>query len=367
VTDEASPEPIEILRAGTHTDARGQRVTITRDDLAALAAAYDPALHEAPLVVGHPVHDAPSYGWVRALRVEGDRLLAQAHQVEPQFAELVRAGRYKKISVALYGAEAPGNPRPGGWYLRHVGFLGAQPPAVKGLRAAQFADAQEGVVELAETPSLGLVARLLRGLREVLLQQFGAETADRALPVDAIEAIAEAPPAPAAAALAEPSSQQETAPMQTDPAAALERERALARREAELAQREARLAEEERRRRADEDAAFCDRLVREARLPVELRPIAAALLSQLDATSVHEFAEAGQTTPHGALRTLLERLPPRVAFGEIAAEEDVRAANPTDWRSIEAAADALIAARAARGRSVTFREAVRLVSGGDSA
>jgi hypothetical protein len=367
VTDQTSPAPIEILRAGTHTDARGQRVTITADDLAAIAAAYDPALHEAPVVVGHPADDAPAYGWVRAVRAEGDRLLAELDQVEPQFADLVRRGRYKKISVALYGANAAGNPRPGHWYLRHVGFLGAQPPAVKGLRPVQFGGGTDGVVELAETPSLSLVARLLRGLREVLLQQYGADTADRALPAEAIEAIADAPPvAPAspAAAFAEPTAQREETEMHSAADALAERERALADREAVLAEREARLAEAERRRRADEDAAFLDALVREARLPVELRPLAAALLGQLDQTAVHEFAEAGQVTPHGALRALLQRLPQRVAFGELAAA-DVRAADPSDWRSIEAAADALIAARAAQGQTVTFREAVRLVAAGD--
>ncbi|OYW21050.1 MAG: hypothetical protein B7Z43_11640, partial [Sphingomonas sp. 12-62-6] len=36
-------------------------------DLAATAAAYDPAKFEAPIVVGHPALDAPAYGWVRGL------------------------------------------------------------------------------------------------------------------------------------------------------------------------------------------------------------------------------------------------------------------------------------------------------------
>ena len=35
---------------------------------------------------------------------------------------------------------------PGKWYLRHVGFLGAAAPAVKGLKPVEFADDGGGVV-----------------------------------------------------------------------------------------------------------------------------------------------------------------------------------------------------------------------------
>lgn len=357
---------LEVFRAGTHTDAAGRRVTISPEDLRAIAEAYDPALHEAPIVIGHPADDAPAYGWVRRLRVESDRLLAEPDQVEPQFAELVRDGRFKKISVAFYGPDAPGNPRRGGWYLRHVGFLGAQPPAVRGLRAVQFAGGDEGVSVFGEAASLSLAARLFRSLRELVLAQFGQEAADRALPAETIEAIAETVPAEArpAPAFAEPTTQETVMPDPTEDRAAefAERERALAAREKEIAAREAALAEAERARRAAEDAAFVERLVREARLPVECRPIAAALLRELDASETVEFAELGRTSRHQALRALLERLPPRVTFGEVAGDGP-RAADPTDVRSIEAAADALVRARAEAGQTISFREAVRLVTG----
>ncbi len=145
--------PMQIFRAGTHVDSRGQTFTITAADLAATAAAYDPALHEAPLVIGHPALDDPAYGWVESLSVTGDGALeAEPTQVDPAFAELVEAGRYKKISASFYRPDAAANPAPGAFYLRHVGFLGAQPPAVKGLRAVQFAApaaaAEDGLVTI---------------------------------------------------------------------------------------------------------------------------------------------------------------------------------------------------------------------------
>ncbi len=140
---------IEILRTGRFLDSHGRPVEIRPDDLHRIAESYDPALHEAPVVIGHPKDDAPSYGWVRRLVVEGDRLLAELDQLDPAFVELVKAGRYKHRSASLYLPGHPNHPRGGkGMYLRHVGFLGAQPPAVKGLRPVQLADDGDGVAEL---------------------------------------------------------------------------------------------------------------------------------------------------------------------------------------------------------------------------
>ena len=77
----------------------GAALDFSVDDLAASAAAYDPALSEAPIVVGHPVTDAPAYGWVKSLAFAGGGLEAEPDQVDPAFAEMVAAGRFKKISA----------------------------------------------------------------------------------------------------------------------------------------------------------------------------------------------------------------------------------------------------------------------------
>jgi len=143
------PNPInamEIFRAGRHVDMSGREVEITVADVAEIAAVYDPSLSEAPLVIGHPQHNHPSYGWVSGLRAEGALLVCDADQVDPAFADMVRTGRVKKRSASFFGRTSPGNPTPGKLYLRHVGFLGAMPPAVKGLRDVNLADADEGVI-----------------------------------------------------------------------------------------------------------------------------------------------------------------------------------------------------------------------------
>jgi hypothetical protein len=137
----ALPDGIEIFRAGRRTADSGEVYFITEADVAACAAAYDPALHEAPLTVGHPASNHPAYGWVKSLQVGAGGVLTSSHkQVEPQFAELVADGRLKKRSASFYHPEDPQNPKPGAWYLRHVAYLGAQPPAVKGLKDIEFSE-----------------------------------------------------------------------------------------------------------------------------------------------------------------------------------------------------------------------------------
>lgn len=139
-------QPIEIFKAGKRPDASGQMIEIKLNDLVQAVTAYNPDLHEAPAVIGHPKDNAPAYAWVKRLNLEGDTLKAELTQIDPNFAEMVEAGRFKKISASFYLADSPQNPKPGFLYLRHVGFLGAMPPAVKGLRNPEFSDNESGVV-----------------------------------------------------------------------------------------------------------------------------------------------------------------------------------------------------------------------------
>lgn len=176
---------LQVFRAGRHVSSDGRAIEFTAADVDASARAYDPAIHEAPIVVGHPRDNEPAYGWVQSLAAHDGALEATPHQVEPQFAALVEQGRYKKISASFYTPESSSNPVPGIWYLRHVGFLGAQPPAVKGLRAPSFGEGEEGVVAFSEYISAGLWRRL----REWLIAKFGLEVADQVAPGFEIEAL----------------------------------------------------------------------------------------------------------------------------------------------------------------------------------
>lgn len=145
------PDGIEIFKPGRTVDDLGVVRQFSAADVADMAAVYNPALREAPLTIGHPAHNLPAYGMVAGLSVNADGRLAMApRQVEPQFAEMVRAGRFGKRSAAFYTPEHINNPTPGHWYLRHVAFLGAQPPAIAGLKDIAFADTAEGLVCFSE-------------------------------------------------------------------------------------------------------------------------------------------------------------------------------------------------------------------------
>lgn len=128
-------KPIRIFRKGTFTSVEGERLTFGEGELADIVSSYDAEANPAPLVVGHPKLDHPAYGWVDHLAIEAGEVVAypKAELTEPAFAEMVNAGRYPKISASFYSPTGANNPAPGKYYLRHVGFLGAHPPSVKGL------------------------------------------------------------------------------------------------------------------------------------------------------------------------------------------------------------------------------------------
>ena len=114
-------KPIHIFRVARHTSAGGTTFDFNDEPLRASAEAYDPAVHEAPLLIGHPSDNAPAYGWVSELSFwvselsfdEGAELEAEPAQVEAQFAGAVADGRFKKVSAWFYTPESAGNPAPG--------------------------------------------------------------------------------------------------------------------------------------------------------------------------------------------------------------------------------------------------------------
>ena len=134
----------QIFRAGRHITMGGQAVEFTEADLEATAAVYSSTSGRAPLVLGHPTNDLPAFGEVTGVFARGGFLYAQA-DVDLDLVDLVRKGRYRKISASFHHPQHPNNPTPGAYALKHVGFLGAVPPSVKGLVSPAFADAQNGL------------------------------------------------------------------------------------------------------------------------------------------------------------------------------------------------------------------------------
>lgn len=324
--DTAQTTPIEIFRAGRHTDMHGREFTVSSADLANIARGYDPTLLEAPLVIGHPQVSAPAYGWVKGLRAEGDALVADSHQIEATFAAAVKAGRWKKRSAAFLLPDSPGNPTPGQFYLQHVGFLGAQRPAVMGLRDVQFAAPGEQVAEFASDRRWGFrdVAGIFRRLRDWLIERDGTEAADQLIPSWQIDSLNEA-----AMPDAEPALRTFSAPLEnslevdvseSQTAAFAARETALSQQAAELLAREQAIAAREQSARRADAAAFAAELVQSGRLLPRQATTVTEILLVLPEDQPLAFAadDGGQTEvrPADALRELLSGLPVQIDYRE---------------------------------------------------
>lgn len=182
-------KPFQIFRPGKHTSASGQTLSFSEADLERAARVYDPAVWKAPIVVGHPKDNGPAYGWVGAMEFADGDVVASPEDVDPDFAELVKNKRFPNRSASFYAPGSPSHPLAGTpdhdtYYLRHVGFLGAQPPALKGLKPVEFAAGDEGVVEFVESASFAWSSlnQMMRALREWIIGKEGIEAADKAIP-----------------------------------------------------------------------------------------------------------------------------------------------------------------------------------------
>lgn len=141
----------EVFKAGEHSDSAGRKRTWSTNDLDRLVSSYNPETHEAPICIDHneaggPIIGGPAYGWVEALKRVGDKVLAKFKDVAPEFAEMVSKGLFRKRSISIY---------PDG-SLRHVAWLGAKPPAIKGLKDFTFNDNEadlSGIFAYSELPA----------------------------------------------------------------------------------------------------------------------------------------------------------------------------------------------------------------------
>lgn len=124
---------IEVFRSGEYRDSGGNTQFYSKEKLKLIADLYNSRVAEdssskAPIVKGHPKSDEPALGWVDYLRCDEDILKAKVSKVDTSFMDEVKSGRYKKISVSLYN----------NLLLKHIGFLGAAAPAVKGLKDVEY-------------------------------------------------------------------------------------------------------------------------------------------------------------------------------------------------------------------------------------
>ncbi|MFA5825836.1 MAG: hypothetical protein WC825_07675 [Gallionellaceae bacterium] len=375
-------KPIHIFAAGKRTASDGSVYEFTEAMLAATAAAYDPKLHEAPFVKGHPKNDDPAFGWAASLVASAGALLAVPRQVEPVFAEDVKAGRWKKRSAAFYAPTHPSNPVPGVYYLKHIGFLGALPPAVKGLPDAEFSEAEEGLLMFAE--DIGVAefaewddvdnANLWRRLRDWFIGEKGLEVADQIVPAYLVKSL-------------EQGAQDELREAQQESNAAVgvtaqfsekgsemsaEKEARLLALEAEnkaLKDKQVEFAEAEKKRKAGalhtENVNFAEGLIKEGKLlPVD-KDLTVATLDFMSAQEqVLEFGEGdAKKSLLDAHKAKLLASPKLVEFSELAGGKGaVSSLDVEDASALAAKAVEFQEAEAKDGRTINIAQAVQHIS-----
>ena len=140
---------IHVFKAGDQTSAQGVQRNFSEKDLQQVVDTYDPAVHTAPLVIGHSGDNdsVPAFGWIKGFQKQGANLYADV-EFSPTARDLVKDGHYRKVSISFYSPDSAINPSKGKWSARHLALLGASPPAVKGLEPFSFSEA-EGVYDFA--------------------------------------------------------------------------------------------------------------------------------------------------------------------------------------------------------------------------
>lgn len=328
---------VEICKPGTFMSMEGKATTFSENVLADIASQY--RSDDAPAVIGHPDTTAPAYGWVKSLRFDRakQRLVADLDKIESNFAEAVKAGRYKKISASFFQPNSPANPKPGHFYLRHVGFLGAAAPAIPGLKPVSFAGAptNEHLTTLnVDFCEMNDNKSILARFKNWLVEKFGTEQAalltdDEAAKILADNSEEDNGNKDADGKKLEPSNAKPKIPPVNDndeekknKANTSFSESAFAEREKAIKEREKALAEREKTAIHVANASFADGLVKKGSLlPVNKDK----LVEVLDAVDTGEqslsFAD-GQTKTGDVIRQILGDQPEIVHFGEAVPKSD---------------------------------------------
>lgn len=376
--------PVEVFKAGTHTDSEGRAGTFTRADLDQMVANVTGA--GVPAVLGHPKDNDPAYAWAQ-LRRDGDLLLAEFSDINADFEAAVDAGAYRNRSVAVY------HDAQRGWVVQHIGWLGAVPPALAlaplqysgGALPAAPAGAQlhcYSAGEIATGWALGDVARLMRGLRDWLISDKGLDVADKVLPDWSITSVsdaarraveataAEVAPNPAAFAAHTPAGITMPQPITEEEAQRLRDQAAQAETlQSQFAAQGAELAELRAQRQAERIGVQINGWKAAGLLTPAEEPGLAQFMAALESGQAVQFAFSGpapgqqvQQTPAEWFAAFMGTRRP-IRLGQSALGEEPAAQLDTqDARAISRAAQEFMHAEAQAGRVVNVAQAVAHVT-----
>lgn len=288
----------EIFRAGTHKAANGEEKTYTTADLDAIVNNFNADI-SAPIVIGHPKTNNPAYGWVDSVKREGEKLYASFKQVVPEFSEWVNKGYYKNRSISLYPDMR----------LRHVGFLGAQPPAVKGLEEFQFSEEEDALTyDFADGNDFKFIqiADIFQNLRDFLIDKFDLETADKIIytwKIDNLKQIQDMNPAEVQSYCEEFTKEsnrkeqqltKEVSGGQQDPVKTEDFSEQIAQKDTRISELETKLSENETKARKVEYEQFAEQAIKDGHITPAQKPFIVDFCEVCHGVGKYDFAEGGE-------------------------------------------------------------------------
>lgn len=366
----------EIFQAGTHIDHNGSKATWTTKTLDEIVNNFNEKNSDVPIVIGHPKVNSPAYGWVDKLKREGKKLLATFKDVSPEFAEWVNKGFYKTRSISLYGDNT----------LRHVGWLGGQPPAIKGLASYQFAE-NENDIKIYDFSDGGLkeynfkfqsIAKFLTDLREFLIEKYDIETADKVINSWRIEDLKhidtqdkEEIAAFCEAILNPPDKEKELKSNENTETKSTEKtditqdfseaEKVVKEKEDEINKLRLELEAERAEKRKSDYTQFAEQLVTGGNITPAQKSVVIDLMEVCGKSGTYDFAEGDEKSVLNRFKDLLKTCK-QIDFAETATKENIKTVETLDF-SDPAKASRLIAITA-KEKGISEIEAKELLKGG---
>lgn len=304
---------IPVFRTGTHTDSNGNTRIWGENDLDSIVSKYDPSHHEAPIVIGHPKDNSPAWGWIESLKREGDILLAKPKNLINEFVDMLKKGMFKKRSISIY---------PDGT-LRHIGFLGAIPPSVKGLPDINFKGGEKYTsIEFEENLQANRkeakIMKFFEWLKS-LAQKEGVQLEDL----------------PATFSEADLKTAAEKAAKEEREKAAAEFTEAQKKKDTEYAEREKKLKDAEVAAKKKAISDFCEGLKKKGILIPAMEKLGMGITSFMEQIATIEttieFGEDGKKekqTPLKFMQSFLTHLPKAIEFREVAGnDKDMKTGN----------------------------------------
>lgn len=348
---------ITAFKTGTHKDRAGKTRTFTRDDLDAIVKKFDPKVRKAPACKGHPDVDSPAYGWFDAVKREGEYLLMHLGEHVQEFAEQVKQGMFKYVSLALKPDMS----------IRHLGFLGGHPPAIDGLGEidkAEFASSGDLQEFAFADYNTSRIKRLFQSLREYLLVKDGQEEADRRIPqweVDMLEDEVHSSSygAPVTPTIAPEIVMEKTAEQLKAENEALAAENLRLKNESSSAS--AQLTALQFAAAREGDKAYLQTL--ETKVVPAHRSRVLDLMGILRGHGEFTFAEGGNKPAVDEFKAFLDSLPEQLSFGEDATRENAGGfvAGGADAGPVSRKVGDAVKTKMNEDRNLSFSDATRLV------